>query len=489
MTSLKWILVGASAAVLAACASVEGAASKMTAAGAESVSVAPNFIEILPSEQPVDAVLVEVESGTLVGKKEAGAHVFRGVPYAAAPVGDLRWKAPQPVEPWIGQRAAFSFESRCTQPLAANQKVPNQGGVNGTVSEDCLYLSVYAPEKATKAPVVFWMHGGGAFLGAGSLGSYVATENAKKGVITVPINYRLGPMGYFAHPAITEEDGPTGAYALMDAVAGLEWVRDNIEAFGGDPNNVTIAGQSAGGVMVVDLLSIPSAQGLFHKAVVQSGAFVSPARKLEDAEAKAVEGLAELGVPADASAAQLREVSAQTLAHNAKLRRGLGQVLDGEFWSTSPKDSFANGTAADVPVIVGSNGGEGGFDRARDFAKLTGADGASAFLYHFDYVPAFRAAEWPKGPIHSAELMFTHDTLATSGWAMGKTTAADDAFAKRMSACWVAFYKMDPASKEIDCGTGFKWPAYTEGNDAVAVFDRTIRMGQSKSFPDGPPRD
>ena len=239
----------------------------------------------------------------------------------------------------------------------------------GPQSEDCLYLQVYAPAAAEKAPVVVWFHGGGAFLGAGHLGSYFGAANAEKGIVTVPVNYRLGALGYFAHPAISAEPGPTGAYALMDAVAALEWVQDNIEAFGGDPDNVTIAGQSAGGVMVINLLAIPSAQGLFHKAVVQSGAFVSGGVALEEAETKAVSALEKIGVGADVGAGTLRTVSAQTFSYNPDLRTGLGPVLDGAFFATSARDALAAGTQANVPLLIGANQGEPGFQAARRWRR------------------------------------------------------------------------------------------------------------------------
>ena len=240
--------------------------------------------------------------------------------------------------------------------------------------------------------------------------------------------------------------------------------------------------------MTVALLSTPSAEGLFQKAVVQSGAFLGDGETLEGAEAKAVEGVRSLGLSADASAADLRSISAQSFAYNAALRRGLGAVIDGEFRPTSTKAAFERNAEIDVPLIVGSNGGEGGFDRARELASKASENGAGAFLYHFDYVPAFRKAEWPNGPIHSAELMFTFDSLATSGWAMGKADASDAAVADMVSSCWVAFYKASASEdiREIQCGAGFKWPAYTKEADAVAVFDRSASVGRSADFPDGP---
>ncbi len=442
--------------------------------------------EFVRAGEALDTVAVRTIAGDLVGVHKDGVNVFRGVAYAQAPVGELRWTATQAVKPWVGQRAAIAPESTCPQPIPEAPGAANQGGVVGAQSEDCLYLDVFAPANARKAPVVVWLHGGGAFLGAGSLGSYDGTENAKKGIITVPINYRLGPLGYFAHPALTAEGGASGSYAMMDAVEALKWVEANIESFGGDPDNVTIAGQSAGGLMVVDMLSTASAKGLFDKAVVQSGAILMEGASLEAAEASAVEGLAMLGVGADATADELRSISPQTLSYNSKLRRGLGPILDGQFRDTSTKAAVEAGADNDVPVLVGSNGGEGGFDRARDLARLVGKDGAKAFLYHFDYVPELRKEEWSKGPIHSAEMMFTFDSMTTSAWAKGKSDADDAAYADKVSSCWVAFYKMNPRNEVISCADGLRWTTHNETSDAVAVFADEIAMGVSATFPDGP---
>ena len=439
--------------------------------------------------KPISTAVVQTPKGVLVGEDMGDVNVFRGVPFAKPPVGDLRWKAPEPVDAWEGHKTVVEYGAPCMQPKLSDPSEPNGGGVQGVKSEDCLYLQVYAPKKAEKAPVVLWMHGGAAYLGAGHLGSYVGMENARKGVITVPMNYRLGALGYFVHPSISAEEGPTGSYAEMDAVAALEWIHENIDSFGGDPDNVTIAGQSAGGYMVMNLLSTPSAKGLFHKAVVQSGAGLTDGRTLAEGEALAVRGLANLGLPDDASAAQLRRVSAQTLVYDPAFRAGITGVVDGEFHPTTTKALMEAGTEIDVPVLVGSNGGERGFDRAKLVAEMAGDTGAGAFLYHFDYLPEFRKAAWTKGPIHSAELMFTFDSLDTSGWGLGQTDEADAAYADIVSSCWVDFYRMDAASKTISCENGFEWPAYSTANDAVAVFDDEVVVGKASALPDGPSAD
>ena len=452
-----------------------------------------------------------VDSGVLIGETLEGVNVFRGVPYAKPPTGELRWKAPVKPDQWRGERSAVAFEPPCPQPTSVDGKTANGGGVAGVTAEDCLYLNVYAPANAGKAPVVVWLYGGAFYLGAGHLGSYSGTSNAKNGVVTVAINYRLGSLGSFAHPALTKEAGAsgwTGGFALMDAVAALEWVKRNAAAFGGDPNNVTVAGQSAGAMMVMDLLAIPAAKGLYHKAVIQSGTMMlAGSPKLADAEKRGADAVTTLGLPgAQATAAQLRSVSAQTLvAHpatrtgfsmpmarsadgQADLASGFGAPIDGRFKTTSTLDALNAGTEIDVPVLVGTNSGEPGFDGARTVAKLTGDAGAGAWLYQFAYVPQFRKSEWQNGAIHSAELMFTFDSIDSAAWAQGTAGKADDAdraFAKLVNSCWIAFYKMAPQAKSLTCAAGVKWPAYTAAGDEAMQFKDKPQLVKSKTIPNG----
>lgn len=445
-----------------------------------------------PASKPTPAK-VTIDSGVLVGETVDGVNVFRGVPYAKPPVGELRWKAAQTPDKWPGERAAIANEPPCPQPVNLDGTA-NGGGVSGVQSEDCLYLSVHAPANASKAPVVLWLYGGAAYLGAGHLGSYNGTSNARNGVITVSINYRLGSLANFSHPALSQAAGPKdplGNFALTDAIAALEWIKRNAAAFGGDPNNVTIAGQSAGGAMVVNLLSIPSAKGLYHKAIIQSGAMLRPAQTLAEVETRGAEAVKTLGLPENATIAQLRSVSAQTLVASQATRAGLGSPVDGRFRTIATVDALNAGTEIDVPVLVGSNSGEGGFDGARTVAKLAGDSGAGAWLYHFAYVPGFRKSEWKDGAIHSAELMFTFDSIDTSSWAAsasGKADGADRAVAKLVSSCWTAFYKMDPKAKSLTCASGATWPAYTDGADDAMQFTNKAQLVKSKTIPNGPPR-
>lgn len=438
-------------------------------------------------------VKATIDSGVLVGESQDGVNVFRGVPFAKPPVGALRWKPPVKPDKWPGERAAVAFEPPCPQPVNIDQKTANGGGVAGVQSEDCLYLNVYAPANAEKAPVVIWLYGGASYLGAGHLGSYNGTSNARAGVITIPINYRLGALGTFSHPALTREAGAkgwAGGYALMDAVAALDWARRNASAFGGDPNNITVAGQSAGAAMVVNLLSIPAARGLYQKAVVESGALLRPDTPLATAEIAGAKAATALGLPGkDATAAQLRSVSAQTLVANPATGRGFSPPSDGRFKTMATVDALKTGTEIDVPVMIGSNSGEPGFDAARMIAKLAGDTGAGAWLYHFAYVPDFRKAGWKNGAIHSAELMFAFNSIDTSSWsasATGKANEADRAVARKVNSCWVAFYKMDPKAKSFTCADGFVWPAYTDAGDEAAEFTATPRLVKSKTIPNGP---
>lgn len=443
-----------------------------------------------PGDKPA-ATKITVDTGVLVGEVSDGVRVFRGVPFAKPPVGALRWKAPVKPDAWPGERAAVAFEPGCPQPVNIDQKTANGGGVAGVQSEDCLYLNVYAPENASNAPIVVWLYGGASFLGAGHLGSYNGAANAKNGVITIPINYRLGSLGTFAHPALTKEGGKTGAFALMDAVAALEWVKRNAKAFGGDPNNVTLAGQSAGAAMVVNLLSIPAAKGLYQKAVIESGALITPGTPIADAEKKGVESAVALGLGKKATAAQLRSVSAQTFVANPATQRGMSPPIDGKFKTTATIDALNAGTEIDVPVMIGSNGGEGGFNNAKKIATLAGDTGAGAWLYNFTYIPSFRKTEWKSGAIHSAEIMFAFDSAPTSSWSAGPNGSvndADRAVAKRVNSCWVAFFKMDPKAKSFTCADGFTWPAYTAAGDDVAQFGETPNLVKGATVPDGPPR-
>jgi para-nitrobenzyl esterase len=434
-------------------------------------------------------VKVAIDSGTLVGDSENGINTFKGVPFAQPPVGTLRWMPPQKVAKWTGDRDATQFGLPCSQPTNPDGKTPNGGGVWGKTSEDCLYLNVTAPISAKKAPVMVWLYGGASYLGGAHLGGYNGTSFAKNGVITVTTNYRLGPLGSFAHPALTKTAKPSEAlanYALMDAVATLQWVQRNIEKFGGDPKNVTIFGQSAGGAMVVGLLGIPSAKGLFAKAGIESGAALRPGMTMEAAEKSGATIATKLGLGADATVAQLRAIPADQFLANRETAASPGSPVDGKFKTKSTQDAFADGTANYVPLIIGSNNGEGGFDGAKKVAAAMSAK-STAFLYQFAYVPEWRKAAQPQGAPHSAEIVYVFDSWKHSSSGDARVNATDEAVAKRVNSCWVAFAKADAKAKSLTCADGYSWPSYSETSDAVTVFEEKPKLAKASVLPSGPP--
>ena len=298
---------------------------------------------------------VETTAGTIEGTHDGEVVAFRGVPYAQPPVGALRLRAPRPVEPWAGVRPGREYG------FWAPQNPPPStlsGDMPGPQAEDCLTLNVWTPGIEGARPVMVWIHGGGFVGGSGASGLYQGQALAARGdVVIVTINYRLGILGFLAHPGLADPEAgdAAGNWGLLDQVAALNWVHDNIPAFGGDPNNVTIFGESAGGMSVADLLAVPGARELFHRAIAQSGPpNAVPMAKAEETAAKL---LAELGV------ADLRDVPVPVLLEaQATLvaeRRGgplpLTPVVDGVVLPSRPQDAMADGSAADVPLLIGTN--------------------------------------------------------------------------------------------------------------------------------------
>jgi para-nitrobenzyl esterase len=434
-------------------------------------------------------VTVKIDAGPLVGATADGVSTFKGVPFAKPPLGALRWKAPQAPEKWREPRDATQFQLPCVQPTDPEGKRPNGGGVSGKTSEDCLYLNVFAPANAKRAPVMLWLYGGASYLGGAHLGGYNGEAFAKQGVIIVTINYRLGPLGYFAHPALTKAaaaDEWLGSYALMDAVEALRWTQRNIAKFGGDPGNVTVFGQSAGGGMVINLLSIPSAKGLFAKAGVQSGASLRPATSLADAEKAGVELATNLGLPSEtATLEQLRSIPAEKFADRSVATR-IASPIDGRFRTKATVDALADGSATFVPLFIGSNNGEGGFDNARKVAAAMSAK-APAFLYQFAYVPEWRKEAQPQGAPHSAEIVYVFDSWKFSSSGDPRVNDADRQVAKYASSCWVAFAKADVKARSLSCADGFTWPAYAADSDEAAVFTAKPGVTKSMTLKNGPP--
>lgn len=304
-----------------------------------------------------DLLTVKTQQGKVHGKmiNESKVMAFLGLPYAAPPVGDLRWKAPEPPAKWTGVRDATQFGHHCMETPAFDQAFADPGP-----SEDCLYLNVYAPSTATKKsklPVMLWIHGGGFSSGAGSeyrqSGDYLPT----KGVVLVTFNYRLGVFGFLATPEMAKEaNGAAGDYGLLDMIAAMQWVKSNIKQFGGDPQNVTIFGESAGSMAVSLLMASPMAQGLFEKAIGESGGAFSnrPGQTLEEQEQRDEAWAESLGAK---TLADLRAMPADALQEATRQKGAprFSPVVDGRVLTEPVPDTYAAGKQAHVPLLAGWN--------------------------------------------------------------------------------------------------------------------------------------
>ncbi len=313
--------------------------------------------------QPAFAQSVTVEQGALEGKTLAsGVRVWLGVPFAKAPVRELRWKAPQPAAKWAGTYHADRAAPMCLQPMRS--RMMNHYFGNEAISEDCLYLNIWAPPTGNKLPVVVWIYGGAFNVGSASMANYSGEGLAEKGVVRVNLAYRVGPMGFLAHPDLTTEGGGhSGNYGLMDQVAGLEWVKRNIASFGGDPDNVTIMGQSAGSMSVALLQIDQKAKGLFHKIVGMSGSpfggMMSPV-PLTEGEARGSALQAKLGA---ASVEAMRDVAGDRILAAANANPAGSIVIDGAHIIGSPEMVFQTGRNSTAPIMLG-------FTRDERFANL-----------------------------------------------------------------------------------------------------------------------
>ena len=305
-----------------------------------------------------------LRTGIVQGTTEAssGVAVYKGIPYAKPPTGELRWRPPVAAPAWSGVREAWEFGHACLQPPQSPTGLYS-GGM-ASLSEDCLTLNVWAPSGARKLPVMVWIHGGALVGGASSEPMYDGVKIAQQGVVVVSINYRLGLLGFLAHPALSAESPQhlSGNYGLLDQIEALRWVSDNIAAFGGDPKRVTIAGESAGGLSVIALLTSPVARGLFSKAIVQSG-YMPSYRTLHEAtlglSSAESAGAAMATAAGAASAAELRAVDLVKL-FQAGLATGWQPepVIDGAVLTRQFADTLARGEQAKVPVLAGFNEGE-----------------------------------------------------------------------------------------------------------------------------------
>jgi para-nitrobenzyl esterase len=306
--------------------------------------------------------VVDTPAGKLEGRSEGAINAFKGIPYALPPVGQLRWKAPVEMPRWQDIKSAASFGNACMQPISSLLNVYTDDP--GPVSEDCLTLNVWAPADAKNAPVFFWIHGGALVGGSSAEGMYDGAKLAAHGVVVVSINYRVGVFGFLAHPELSAESpqGISGNWGILDQIAALKWVKQNIASFGGNPANVTIAGQSAGGLSVMYLLASPMARGLFAKAIAQSAYMITtPELKeakygLPSAEQSGVALAAALHKP-DIKA--LRAMDAHELTTAAAMARfsPFGAV-DGHVLMRQLVDTFDKGEQAPVPLMAGFNSGE-----------------------------------------------------------------------------------------------------------------------------------
>lgn len=338
------------------------------------------------------STVVRVHSGELEGVLDDGVVAYKGIPFAAPPVGELRWRPTQPVAPWTGVRSAAQFGANCMQgrfgpPAGASAPAAPEP------SEDCLFLNVWRPANSTaraKLPVMVWIHGGGFVGGSGSSPNTSGTQFAKQGVVLVSANYRLGRFGFFAHPALTRElpNELKGNYAYMDQIAALQWVKRNIAVFGGDPNNVTIFGFSAGGVSVHSLIASPLARGLFQKAIAESGGSrdsVLTARPMStdgvdpnypaSAETIGKQFAASLGIEGtgEAAVAKLRALSAQEVlrggAGSAQGNYELTPVLDGKLITETAESAYKAKRQPKIPILLGSNSADTAGNRIRASTK------------------------------------------------------------------------------------------------------------------------
>ena len=458
---------------------------------------------------------VHVSGGDLQGVVQGDLAVFKGIPFAAPPVGDLRWRAPQPTK-WTGVRAATSLAPPCMQPRSF--LVPKEGP---PPSEDCLYLNIWAPAKAPARPlpVMVWIHGGAFTSGAPTASMFDGTEFAHRGVILVSIAYRLGPFGFLAHPELSRESGHgSGDYGLQDQIAALRWVKANIAAFGGDVSRVTVFGQSAGAGSVSMLAASPLARGLFQRAIAESGASFSPARtegfsmlsQLAQAEQQGQSALAALGAPTLADA---RKLPAEQVL---KAKGAFRPNLDGYVLTTDQHQLYLAGRQNDTPVLVGSNSDEGAMgsrpitpeafeaqirasygaaapqvlavyphataEQARLSAKNVFRDSGLAwnawtwarmqsktgrgkvYAYYFDQkAPRDSIFYSPDGTVHTGEIPYVFGTLE----APATYTQQDRALSDLVMSYWVNFARSgDPNGPGLPT-----WPNYTKSKDLMMRFD------------------
>ena len=427
---------------------------------------------------------VTVDAGTLEGRLDSARQllVFKGIPYAVPPVGELRWRAPAPPAHWGGVRQASTLGHNCVQ----HQPYPDIDPYQAGVSEDCLNLNIWTPSLDGRRPVMVWIHGGGFFAGFGGEDRHDGAVLAAKGAVVVTLNYRLGAFGFLAHPALAAESGAhaSGNYGLMDQVAALAWVRRNIARFGGDSTRVTIFGESAGGMSVGDLVASPMAKGLFQRAIIESGTGTgSFTQRASTAEAVGMRLATALGIEGNGAttATRLRSLSVDTiLAASLRVAGNPGSPIfwpnvDGKVLMHSVDSTIALGLASEVPVMVGSNADEpaSAFGApSRAFARLMSARGVPAYLYQFTRV-ADDSVNRKRGAYHSAEITFVFGRARPLSPGAGHT-AYDASLADAMSDYWLAFAASGDPNGPPARGKLPHWPAYDRTGEGYLELGPTI---------------
>ncbi len=462
------------------------------------------------------APIVKTAYGSIVGERvNDSVSAYKGIPYAAPPTGPLRWRAAQPLQPFSGQFKADKFGPACAQKTKLTKEEQAAAGATpDVVSEDCLTLNIWAPAGGAKpSPVMVWIHGGGFVAGASSLPFYDGSSFARDGVILVSINYRLGLLGFFAHPALDKTaivNELSGNYGLTDQIAALRWVQNNIASFGGDPANVTLFGESAGGMSVLSLMAAPSAKGLFARAIIQSGLGWHKQRSGVEAQADGVAVATALGLSnTTATAAALRAATPDALIA-ATAREGNGPFVDGALLPQTLIAAFSKGEIAQIPIIIGTNSNEGSLLRpaaatklladlppanaaaarayygpaakddyalarrlfrdavftapARWIARQTSAT-QPAYRYHFDYVASYFRGK-SDGVNHGFEIPFVFDSWKHIRGASFILSDQDRAQTALVHGCWVSFAKTGKPA----CAGAPDWPADATDKDVLLDF-------------------
>jgi para-nitrobenzyl esterase len=440
---------------------------------------------------------VRLDAGLVAGGETtaSGVRVFRGLPFAAPPVGDNRWRPPQPVEPWDGVRDASQFGNTCVQPPTEPRYV-NIANMEGTppLSEDCLYLNVWTPATSAgdRLPVMVYFYGGAFTDGGGAAPLYDGTALAERGAVVVTMNYRLGPFGFLAHPALTADSGvnSSGNWGIMDMVASLQWVQRNIAALGGDPDNVTVFGQSAGAMAIASLMTSPLAEGLFHRAIPQSimGGAVAPSSQNATLAAQERQGQSQAETAGLSTAADLRALSTEEVAQTFRANT---MIVDNYAIPEDPAIVFAEGRQHPVDILTGANayelsfgarpepGASDGSDRifhvSWRLAEYQRAAGQNAWVYWFTQTSPAANPDEPYLPVHAAEVKYVFDNLGevplfpdSSDAERVAASPDNQRLADRMASYWVNFARTGNPN-----GEGLpQWPAHT-GMNAVnaAVLD------------------